>query len=62
MRQETTGFGDAVASEGQYAKNLHLAPDRLPHACGRLAHFLRPTFFFLFSHSLQFAPATLTFP
>jgi len=22
------GFGDAVASAGQYANNLHLAPDR----------------------------------
>jgi len=25
------GFGDAVASAGPYAKNLHLAPDRQPH-------------------------------
>ena len=25
------GFGEAVASAGPYANNLHLAPDRLPH-------------------------------
>ena len=31
MRQETTGFGDAVASAGPYANNLHLVPDRQPH-------------------------------
>ena len=24
-------FGDAVASAGPYANNLHLAPDRWPH-------------------------------
>jgi len=28
MRQEMMGFGDAVASAGPYANNLHLAPDR----------------------------------
>ena len=28
MRQEMTGFWDAVASAGPYANNLHLAPDR----------------------------------
>jgi len=31
MRQEMMGFGMAVASAGQYANNLHLAPDREPH-------------------------------
>jgi len=25
---EMMGFGEAVASTGQYANNLHLAPDR----------------------------------
>jgi len=28
MRQEMMGFGDAVASAGPYANNVHLAPDR----------------------------------
>jgi len=28
LRQEMMGFGDAVASAGPYANNLHLAPDR----------------------------------
>jgi len=28
MRQEMMGFWDAVASAGQYANKLHLAPDR----------------------------------
>jgi len=28
MRQEMTGFWDAVESTGQYANNLHRAPDR----------------------------------
>jgi len=28
MRQEIAGFGDAMASAGPYANNLHLAPDR----------------------------------
>jgi len=31
MRQEMMGFGDAVASAGPYANNLHLDPDRKPH-------------------------------
>jgi len=31
MRQEMTGLWDAVASAGQYANNLHLAPDRQPY-------------------------------
>jgi len=28
IRQEMKGFGDAVASDGPYANNLHLAPNR----------------------------------
>jgi len=28
MRQDMTGFWDAVPSAGPYANNLHLAPDR----------------------------------
>jgi len=31
MRQETVGFGDAVASTKPYANNLNLAADRQPH-------------------------------
>jgi len=31
MRQEITGFWDAVASAGPYANNLHLAADTWPH-------------------------------
>jgi len=31
MRQEMMGFGDAVASAGPYANNLHLASDRTTH-------------------------------
>jgi len=27
MRQEMTGFGDAVASAGPHANDLHFAPD-----------------------------------
>jgi len=31
MRHEMMGFGDAVASAGQYANNLHLAPEKNIH-------------------------------
>jgi len=31
MRQEMMAFGDAVASAGPYANDLHFAPDRQPH-------------------------------
>jgi len=27
MKQEIMGFGDAMASAGPYANNLHIAPD-----------------------------------
>ena len=40
MRQEMTGFWDAVASAGPYANNLHLTPDRQPHQ-HLIAQFLR---------------------
>jgi len=31
IRQEKTGFWDAVASAGPYPNNLHFALDRKPH-------------------------------
>jgi len=40
MMQEKMGFGDAVASAGPYANNLHLAPDR-HHTNTAPLHFYR---------------------
>jgi len=39
MRQEMTGFCDAVASARPYANNLNLAPNRWPHQ--HIAQFLQ---------------------
>ena len=36
------GFGDAVASAGPYANNMHLTPDRQPHQHLISQFFYRP--------------------
>jgi len=42
MRQEMMGLWDAVASDGPYTNNLHLAPDRQPFQHLITQFFYRP--------------------
>jgi len=42
MRQEITGFGDAVASAGPYANNLHLVIHTDNHTNTPTLNFYRP--------------------
>jgi len=46
------GFGDVGASDGPYANNLHLVPDRLPHQ-HVITQFLHRPYRMLFLASVQ---------
>jgi len=55
------GFGDAVASAGQYANNLHLAPDRQPHQHVVTQFFTGRVFFLTPSQQCQSTDGTNKF-